>query len=57
MTIEERKAKARKIVEQYFNEAKWWADNFGHEDSRAITCCARYAVAVEMYERLTGERY
>lgn len=57
MTIEERKAKARKIAEQYFNEAKWWLDNVGTEDSRAITWCARYAVAVEMYEALTGESY
>lgn len=57
MTMEERKAKAHKIAEQYFNEAKWWLDNAGEEDSRAITCCARFAVAAEMYEALTGEKY
>lgn len=57
MTTEERKVKARAIAEQYFNEAKWWIDNVGKEDSRAITCCARFAVAVEMYEILTGEKY
>lgn len=55
--MEERKVKARGIAEQYFNEAKWWLDNAGKEDSRAITCCARFAVAVEMYEVLTGEKY
>ena len=57
MTMEERKVKARGIAEQYFNDAKWWLDNAGTEDSRAITCCARFAVAVEMYEALTGEKY
>jgi hypothetical protein len=57
MTNQERKIKARGIVEQYFNEAKWWIDNVGKEDSRAITCCSRFAVAVEMYEVLTGEKY
>lgn len=57
MTMEERKVKAHGIVETYFNEAKWWLDSAGKEDSRAITCCARFAVAVEMYEVLTGEKY
>lgn len=57
MTMEERKVKARGIAEQYFNEAKWWLDNAGTEDSRAITSCSRFAVAVEMYEALTGEKY
>lgn len=57
MTMEERKIKARGIAEQYFNEAKWWLDNAGKEDSRAITSCSRFAVAVEMYEALTGEKY
>mgnify|MGYP000015389096 FL=1 len=57
MTMEERKIKARGIAEQYFNEAKWWLDNVGEEDSRSITCCARFAIAVEMYEILTGEKY
>jgi hypothetical protein len=55
--MEERKIKARGIAEQYFNEAKWWLDNVGEEDSRSITCCARFAIAVEMYEILTGEKY
>ena len=57
MTMEERKAKAHKIAEQYFKEAKWWIDNSGKDDSRSITCCARFAIAVEMYELLTGEKY
>lgn len=57
MTIEERKVKARAITERYFNEAKWWFENGGKEDSRTISCCARFAVAVEMYEVLTGEKY
>lgn len=57
MTMDERKVKARGIAEQYFNDAKWWLDNVGKEDSRSIICCARFAVAVEMYEELTGEKY
>lgn len=57
MTMEERKVKAREIADQYFNEAKWWLDNTGKDDSRAIACCARFSVAVEMYEALTGEKY
>lgn len=57
MTIEERKAKAREIADKYFKDAKWWLDYAGNDDSRALTCCARFAVAVEMYELLTGEKY
>lgn len=57
MTMEERKVKARRIAEQYFKDAKWWLDHAGNEDSRVIACCARFSVAVEMYEALTGEKY
>lgn len=57
MTMEERKVRARGIAEQYFNEAKWWLDNVGKEDSRTTAACSRFAVAVEMYEALTGEKY
>ena len=56
MTMEERKAKAREIADNYFKDAKWWLDYAGNDDSRALTCCARFAVAVEMYEVLTGEK-
>lgn len=57
MTNEDRKVRAHKIAEQCFNEAKWWIDNVGYEDARTSTACARFAVAVEMYEVLTGEKY
>lgn len=57
MTMEERKAKAREIVEQYFNEEQWWRNHEGDDSPKTITCCARFAVALEMYEVLTGEKY
>lgn len=57
MTIEERKAKAREIADQYFKEAQWWLAHDGKDSPRTISCCARFAVAVEMYEVLTGEKY
>lgn len=57
MTMEERKAKAREIADKYFKDAKWWLYYAGNDDSRALTCCARFSVAVEMYELLTGEKY
>lgn len=57
MISKERKEKAREIADQYFKEAKYWIDNVGGEDPRTTTCCSRFAVAVEMYEILTGEKY
>lgn len=57
MTFEERKAKAHKLVEQYSNEAHWWDTNIGSSDPRSVYFCARFAVALEMYETLTGEKY
>ena len=57
MIIEERKAKAHEVADQYFKEAQWWRGHEGDESPRTITCCARFAVAVEMYEILTGEKY
>lgn len=57
MTIDERKAKARKIADKYFKEAQWWCNHEGDESPTTITCCARFAVAVKMYEILTGEKY
>lgn len=57
MTIEERKVKAREIIEQYFKEAQFWCEHDDKDSARASSCCARFAVAVEMYEVLTGEKY
>lgn len=57
MTIEERKAKAREIADQYFEEAKYWLAHAGKDSPITISCCARFAVAVEMYEVFTGEKY
>lgn len=57
MTIEERKAMAREITDRYFKEAQWWLAHDGKDSTRTISCCARFAVAAEMYEVLTGEKY
>lgn len=56
MTMEERLAHAKKIMDFQFGEYLYWCGNDGEDSFNAALWCARWRASADMYELLTGEK-